>query len=267
VSGDAAAQTAGPATAWYVYGVVPAGTPAAAGARTGIASERVELVVEGDVAALAGRVPLDEFGEEPLRERLNDRSWLERAAQAHEEVLEAALAGSAVVPFRLATLYESEGRLREFLAERGPELAEILRRLDGKVELGVKAFFDRAQFVHASARSDEPASGRAYLVQRQLERKLDEEAAAFAAECAAASHDRIAAAAEGARRNPPQPPELSGRKEPMLLNGAYLVGRGERAVHDAKAELEERYGPHGVSYELTGPWPPYNFVPRGLVEP
>jgi hypothetical protein len=263
VKGDAPpAQTAGAATAWYLYGVVPAGSSSAEG-RSGIASEPVEAVVEGDVAALVGRVPLDEFGQEPLREHLNDRGWLEQAARAHEQVLEAALAAAAIVPFRLATLYESEDRLRAFLAQRHAELAELLRRLDGKVELGVKGYFDRARF--APAGSSDPASGRAYLVQRQRERKLDEEAAAFAAECASASHERLAAAADDARRNPPQAPELSGRKEPMLLNGAYLVGRGERGVHEATAELEERYGARGVTYELTGPWPPYNFVPRELV--
>ena len=27
------------------------------------------------------------------------------------------------------------------------------------------------------------------------------------------------------------------------------------------AELEEQHGPFGVTFELTGPWPPYNFVP------
>jgi len=90
-------------------------------------------------------------------------------------------------------------------------------------------------------------------------------AVALFVECARASHERLAAAAEEARANPPQPPELSGRTDEMLLNGAYLVRRDDRRLTDAVAELESLYGPRGVTYEITGPWPPYNFVPPEVV--
>jgi len=53
----------------------------------------------------------------------------------------------------------------------------------------------------------------------------------------------------------------------MLLNGAYLVERGETRLDEAVRNLEQRYGERGVTYELTGPWPPYNFVPRDLAAP
>src|SRR5436305_654300 len=81
------------------------------------------------------------------------------------------------------------------------------------------------------------------------EREAAEESARFKAECAQASHELLAAAAEEARANPPQAPELSGRDEEMLLNGAYLVRRGDERLRAAVAELEDRYGGRGVSYE------------------
>lgn len=255
-----------PAAAWYVYGVVPAG---AAAQDEGVAGRPVEVVGEGEVAALASLVPLEEFAEEPLRTNLNDRDWLERTAREHEAVLERALAAAPVVPFRLCTIYESRERVRELLAERGPSLAEILRELEGRVELGVKAYFDGARFAAAAAPpSDAGAaeSGRAYLLRRQRELALAEEAGRFKADCALASHVRLAAAAEDARSNPPQPQELSGRAEEMLLNGAYLVRSEDHGLAEAVAELEREYGDRGVSYELTGPWPAYNFVPREIME-
>ena len=47
----------------------------------------------------------------------------------------------------------------------------------------------------------------------------------------------------------------------MILNGAYLVASGEeQQLREAVQELEERFGADGVTYELTGPWPPYNFA-------
>jgi hypothetical protein len=49
----------------------------------------------------------------------------------------------------------------------------------------------------------------------------------------------------------------------MLFNGAYLVGDRERFEEElAQAALEARE--HRVELELTGPWPPYNFVPAEL---
>jgi Gas vesicle synthesis protein GvpL/GvpF len=245
------------AAAWYVYGVVSATTQPEG---TGIGSRPVELVPEGGVAALVSVVPADEFGEGSLRERLNDRAWLERTAREHEDVLERALAATAVIPFRLCTVYESRDGLREFLSAHGPALAGLLERLDGRVELGVKAYF-----AAAGPEREEAQSGREYLLRRQREREEAEEAARFKAECARASHETLAAAAEEARANPPQPPELSGRTDEMLLNGAYLVRRDDGRLADAVAELESRYGGRGVTYEVTGPWPPYNFVPPEVV--
>ena len=247
-----------PSAAWYVYGVVSATTQPEG---TGIGARPVELVPEGDVAALVSVVPADEFGEASLLERLNDRSWLERTAREHEDTLERALARTTVVPFRLCTVYESREHVVEFLSAHGPALAGLLQRLEGRIELGVKAYFAGA----AAPEPDEPQSGREYLLRRQREREAAEAAARFKAESAQASHEVLAAAAEEARANPPQPPELSGRADEMLLNGAYLVRRDDGRLAEAVAELESRFGPRGVTYELTGPWPPYNFVPPEVV--
>jgi hypothetical protein len=255
-----------PAAAWYVYGVVPAG---AAGQSEGVAGRPVEVVDGVEVAALVSPVSLEEFAEEPLRENLNDRAWLEQTARAHEAVLERALDAFPVVPFRLCTIYGSREQVRRLVAERAPRLGELLRRLEGRVELGVKAYFDETRFAGAAEPPSEgaaPGSGREYLLRRQRERALAEEAARFKAECARSSHERLAAAAEEARANPPQAPELSGRAEEMVLNGAYLVRRDDAGLAEALAELEGLYGERGVSYELTGPWPAYNFVPREIME-
>jgi hypothetical protein len=248
-------------SARYVYGVVSA---AAAGGRSrGVGGNPVRLLVEGGVAALISDVPLEEFGETSLYRNLNDPVWLEVTARAHERVVADALAGGAVVPFRLGTLYHADEHVRAFLAQRQDALVRLLNRLEGAVELGVKAWFDRALYGAPEA----PAavhSGRDYLVRRRREAELARAADRFRGECAAASHELLAAAAQASTVNPPQPRELTGRPEQMILNGAYLVDRGDDALAAAVRALESRYGSRGVSYELTGPWPPYNFVEGGV---
>jgi hypothetical protein len=50
----------------------------------------------------------------------------------------------------------------------------------------------------------------------------------------------------------------------MVLNAAYLV-EAERVgeLREFATELEAEHAALGASIELTGPWPPYNFVPDG----
>lgn len=257
---------------WYVYGVVDAG--AAAPGERGVEGD-VTVVRAGPLAALVSRVPLTVYGEEPVRARLEDPAWLEEKARAHEAVLEGALRAGPVVPFRFLTLYRDEDELRAFLAARAAELRDVLERVRGKVELGVKVLADRTRLASGLAQEsdavreldaaiDAAAPGKAYLLRRQREEIAKEHAARVLRDCARASHARLSAAAEAAVSNPPQPRELSGREEQMLLNGAYLVPAGDAGLATAVAELEDEYRHLGVTFELTGPWPPYNFVPPGL---
>ena len=47
----------------------------------------------------------------------------------------------------------------------------------------------------------------------------------------------------------------------MVLNGAYLVRRErENELAQVAGSLRERWSASGFELELTGPWPPYNFV-------
>jgi hypothetical protein len=62
-------------------------------------------------------------------------------------------------------------------------------------------------------------------------------------------------------RLPAQNRELSGHTGDMVLNAAYLVEAGAAGeLHDVAAELQERHAESGARIELSGPWPPYNFV-------
>jgi len=253
-----------PTEAIYVYGVVRGGTAPDLFADVGGIDGRspVRLVVADGTAAITSAVPLSEFDAEPLERNLKDSGWLERKVHAHNDVLAAAVGKTVVLPLRFGAIYTSEEHVREML-RASPELAQRLERLNGLLEFGVKGVLDAAALRSRLADNgvDDAADtgGRAYMLQKQRERGIAEEMRAFAAACADASHERLSQAAEDATANPAQPSDVAGRE--MLLNGAYLVRAGrEQQLGDAVRELEERFGADGVSYELTGPWPPYNFA-------
>lgn len=250
-------------TGWYVYGVVPAAEAPDGlfGGVAGVGGGTVTLIAAGHLAAIASYVPLAEFGEAPIAENLRDPVWLEGRVRAHDAVLEAALGALPVVPFRFGTIYRGEDQVREMLSGQ-ERLTEALDHVRGRIELGVKAFLSAVPADAESNRQEDTTSaGRRYLVEKQRTRRLAEEREALKAQWAAESHEHLAAVAEDATANPVQPAEVSGRGEEMFLNGAYLVAIDrEREFRAAVAELETEFRPSGGLYELTGPWPPYNFV-------
>jgi Gas vesicle synthesis protein GvpL/GvpF len=238
----------------------------------GVHGSQVERVEEGGLAVLVSRVPLSEFGEDALRRNLNDLDWLERVARDHEAVLERALEDGTVVPLRICTIFGDQHGAARMLAEQRSTLDTALDVLDGRQEWGVKLTVDRAA-LEAAARerapevSDEELEGRsaggAYMLRRRQERQVREAADRLAGGIAEDVHARLQDWATDAVVNPPQNPELSGHEGDMLLNAAYLVEAAKvERLHELVAELRERHSELGARLELTGPWPPYNFVPR-----
>jgi hypothetical protein len=251
------------AEALYVYGVVPGDTsPDLFAGVDGMDDSPVRLVGADGVAAIASSVPLAEFDTDALERNLKDGEWLEQKVRAHNRVLAAAVGKATVLPLRFGTIYRGEDHVRTMLGER-PDLEQQLARLEGLLEFGVKAVLDtgvlRTRLAESRGGEAGEGSGRAYMLRKQLERELDEEVRRFAARCAEASHDLLSASAVEARANPAQAPEVAGGE--MLLNGAYLVASGRQdQLLRAADELKARFGDEGVTYELTGPWPPYNFA-------
>ena len=236
--------------AWYVYGVVPAGT---------VAPEGITLIEHGPVAAAASSVPLAEFGEDAIAAHLNDRGWLEQHARAHEVTLEQVAAVAAVVPFRFGAIYRDRSDVEAMLGERAAELLAALSRVEGRVEVGVKVWADRSR-LEASTGTSGAATGRAYLERRLQEQERSQQLADRVTEIARAVHTRLLRKAIEGVANRPQPRELTGRDEPMILNSAYLVAAGDELLAAEVDALRAEHGDDGISFELTGPWPPYNFV-------
>jgi hypothetical protein len=255
----------------YVYGVVggDAGfVPPASLA--GVGGARVEVVGAGDLAAVVSEVALDEFGDEALRANLNELPWLEATARAHETVVDAALAAAAVVPMRLCTIFRDRAAVEDMLNRERESLGAALRHLRGSREWGVKVVADPRAAAAAGDEServrdlrralDGMGEGAGYLASRRLERAATEEAGAQLERWTHEAHAALSEVALDSRANPPTSRELADYEGDMVLNGAYLVpdGRAEefRALVD---DLAARHRDHGLRFELTGPWPAYNF--------
>ncbi|TCK21592.1 GvpL/GvpF family gas vesicle protein [Pseudonocardia endophytica] len=242
----------------YVYAVgvrIPRGVVADL---RGIGDHPVRLVEDGGIAAVVGSVPADEFTAEQIEERLQDLAWISETARAHHRVVDVVGAQAVVAPFALATVYRDDARVEQILRERAGAFAAVLDRLRGRAEWGVKAWAGSAPQRSEGGRA---SSGAEYLRRRRAVLRESERETDVAFDAAEKLHGTAAGGADAARRHRLHEPALSGRSEPMVLNGAYLVHTGH--VDRWRAAVEEAGERSGLSVEVTGPWVPYSFVDEG----
>ncbi|MBX6767835.1 MAG: GvpL/GvpF family gas vesicle protein [Actinomadura rubrobrunea] len=254
-------------SAVYLYGVARGLDPAVLGGITGVASASVRAVPEGDLIALVSTVDLADFGEDALRDHLEDLAWLEATARAHHEVVDRAAQAAPTAPVRIATLYRDDDRVRQVLADRHGEFTRVLDLISGRTEWGVKIYVHPEAFdVGAAAPEPQTAAasgtggpGAAYLRRRQAQRRSRQDADRRISDYAQSVHERLTRYARASRRHPPQDQRLSGHTGVPVLNMAYLLDDEHTkefldTARRADAELT------GVDVEVTGPWPPYSFI-------
>ncbi len=251
-------------TVHYVYGVLP-GAQQPTDLADGPDGVEVQLVEAHGLAAAVSELPADRYGEGEFRAHAEDPVWLQTLASAHHRVLASIALQGDVVPLRMPTLCRSRDRVLELLETQGDALRHALASVSGRVEWGVKLY---AEPRSGEEQQVQAASGRDYLGQRMAQGRARDEERLRRGDAVRACHEALSSAAVHAVVNAPQDPALSGRREPMVLNGAYLVARERES--DFLAVLEaQAAGPcraAGILAEITGPWPPYNFSVGPLPE-
>ncbi|MEV0973123.1 GvpL/GvpF family gas vesicle protein [Microtetraspora glauca] len=248
----------------YLYAVAGDGGRRPPGGLTGVGGAPVRVIAEGGLLAYVSTVPLDQFGEEPLRRSMEELDWLGETARAHHGVVAAVAATGPTAPVRLVTVYSGDEQVRDLLRRRGADFAEALSRVTGRNEWGVKVYVDPAAPSAASGGAGGGTGGEAgarpglaYLKRRQASLRDREAAWRDAVARGERVHTALLDVAVMGRRHRAQDPQLSGRDEWMVLNGAYLVDENRGPDF---AALVSRFREQGTDVELSGPWPPYSFT-------
>jgi Gas vesicle synthesis protein GvpL/GvpF len=257
----------------WAYAVAARIAPGWLSGLAGVAGQPVEVVTAAGLAAAVSTVSLAEFGAAALRRHLEDLDWLETTGRAHHRVVAAVAEHTPAIPLRLATVYRDRGRLSDMLAARQPDFAAAIGRVTARTEWGVKVFAagrEAGAPQPGGPAAADPASadaadsggterpGAAYLRRRRTQLDAGSQVRRAAADSAEAIHATLGGLAAATDVRPPQAPQLTGRREQMILNGAYLVDDDRSA--EFAATVERLAGSHEpVRVELTGPWPPYSF--------
>jgi hypothetical protein len=221
----------------HLYCLRPADAPPPPPGLEGVDGAAVRLVETGEVGAWVSAPPCGAV--DALR------------AAAHHRVIAEALRSGTPVPSRYGVGFPDEKALVHEISARSAELREALKRIDGRIEVGVSVLWDD----EAGARQPfpagrPPASGRAFLEERRERLAGDRDRGERA--------ERLLREVEAALGWAyPVVRELLPRAG-VAGSLAYLV-----PVEDSPLVLDTvrqlRLAPP-AEVRGVGPWPPYSFV-------
>ncbi|MGI9180513.1 MAG: GvpL/GvpF family gas vesicle protein [Longimicrobiaceae bacterium] len=258
-------------TLTYLYGIVPEDAPEPPAELAGVEGAPVRLLRAVGLAAVVGDVPAEVYAAERLDARLADLPWVGERGVAHEIVLTWFADRGPVIPLSLFSLHRDEERITARLEQHAPRLRELLARLAGRQEWGVKVRrIDATVAAHlellsprlrALAQEMESAPpGRRFLLAKKRDAMRGEELRAVTTDAVRRVFEELEACAERSTRL--QVVANAGEAErPLVLHGAFLVPEAEYpAFQQRLSEAAHRYGALGFEFEFTGPWPPYHFA-------
>ena len=231
----------------------------------------LESIEAAGLSAVVSAVPLGVYGEGALAQRLPDATWTATRALRHERVAEHFARRAAVVPLRFGAIYLRREGVGRMLEGRAAQIRAVLARLEGREEWGLNVYVERARLREEvtrvsprlremAERADASAPGQAYLLRKKIEGLRAEEAHAETRRVAREVEETLAAACDGAARLRVLKDEATEQGE-LAARLAFLVPReGFDSFRAAAERLADRHTPLGFRFELTGPWPAYNFA-------
>jgi Gas vesicle synthesis protein GvpL/GvpF len=237
---------------------------------TGVDGERPLLVrVFADIAAVLSTVSLADFCGPDAEERMKDLSWLGIRALRHEAAIEHVMEHSPVFPARFGTIFSSLDKLESILERHQITISRFLDRMAGHEEWGVKGMLNR-EIALRELQSRYQAGidlaslpmGMRYLQEQKARMTVEKELYRWLEKTCGQVADGLRNYAADLHVRKVSTNSDSECESEVILNWAFLVPRSARAdlrvhVEEASAELTDQ----GLAFELTGPWPPYNFTP------
>ncbi len=226
-----------------------------------------------DLEAIVGELDPSKFDAEMIKNKLlDDPKWAEENIRCHHEVVSRAFQTSVVVPMKFGTMYKNKKSLDEMLAKYYRKFTSVIPMLKDKKEWGVKAHLDHKKFIEGlkkkskeiqkleKGRTSAPEGMRWYaerkideIVADESEKEIEKELQYLV--------EKLEKHVEKVQLNEAFSKNTQELGREMIMNAACLVKNDAlQGLRDLFRKLAKGEAQKGVVLELTGPWPPYNFV-------
>jgi hypothetical protein len=235
----------------YVYCIIRATHPLRFGA-IGIDEQSADVYTVNyrDMAAVVSDVPIAPL--DSTRENV----------LAHERVNETVMREHTVIPMSFGTIFKTREDIVELLRSAYEAFADVLNKMQDKLEFGLKVLWDRDEIVKMIEQEDEDIhrlkaeissqKGSTYFARMQYGRLIDSALQQRSERYVAEFLQRLRDVSVASRVN-----RAIGDK--MIMNAAFLVQREKEPEFDRRIkEIASQFDK--LTFRYTGPWPPYNFV-------
>ncbi len=222
----------------------------------------------GEACAVYSEVELGEFLGESAEAHLQDLAWLGPRVCRHESVIEQVMSRASVLPARFATLFSSLDSLEQFILEHRETIAGFFAELGDKQEWAVKGLLDHVLALEKLGQSAaqeqvlDASPGKRYFQEKRIKAQLEREFNLHLREFCQRAAAALGTHAGGFRERKILTPVAEGTEAEVVLNWAFLIPPG--TIEDFRASVERFNDDEtfpGLMLALTGPWPPYSFVP------
>ena len=227
----------------YVYALVPR-EPRKLPAR-GVAGEPLATVECADLRAVVGLVEAVPAVEEA-------------SLRAHDGVVrEVAAQVDAILPVRFGTLIDAPATLSRLLEGHATDLSDALALVAGREQMTLRVFVEgRTRALAPVSDTPAPEEAQAGPGARYLARLLRAHRAARSVPEIAPLRDALTPLVQAER--------LESQRHPPLVASVYhLIRRGDAPAYERVVDRAPRLCPE-VRVVVSGPWPPWAFVPEVL---
>jgi hypothetical protein len=224
-----------------------------------------------DLCAIVSEVLEEDYCGRAAELHMQDLTWVGPRALWHETVVEEVMRHSPVLPARLGTLFSSPERLAEFLDNHRAVISEFFERVADQEEWSVRGLLDRRQAGQAlsSTRLAEQETqlaalppGTRYFREQRIRQTSEKELSLWLKETYRQVASDLMKSASDFRECRVVPFERPESGIEVVLNWALLVPRDATAALRSRIDqLNAHHAPEGLAFGLSGPWPPYRFVP------
>ena len=257
---------------FYIYCIISEDGPQKFNVR-GIDNKSKVFVLEyKDLGAVVSTINLSDFGESELKKKLDDLKWTKRTVLNHQRVINKVMDGRTVIPMRFGIVYKKKEQIETVLKKNYRKFRSILESLANKKEWGVKVFCDQSRLISKIQANDSAIKklreqlktspeGNKFFLQKKIDAIIESRTEEETNKYSKIFLERLSKDSDEYVLNDTSPKELTGRNEEMILNAAYLVADKDLVGFEKNLDgLRKRYSEDRFLLELSGPWPPYNFV-------
>jgi len=184
-----------------------------------------------------------------------------RSIVEHGQVISKVFETHTVLPMRFGTFFKSEKQIVDMIQENQRELLDAFCRLRGKAEMRLKLVFQNGH--------------DAKLDRKPLQRvvSLDRHVTAEEAEAGVLDPNREEMAVQAAARLSEMFRPLEQQVSCRLIHDSELLVDCAHLIESQKADIYQKLQTaaseqlRGCDVRISGPWPPYHFLPTSVKLP